>query len=403
MWKKILEKVFPMSRKGQQERFDQLFQQNEALQTMLAQQSSEILKRKNDLNQCLSILQEVHSYEIEAENLLVTMRRETIRRLEAIQKSLVDVINTQNKQQQHGKKISEQLLSVQTELEDIKSGDLFRRIEFLQGKLIFIEEMLQKNAMNLDGQRSGAIYEFILRMQALFPVEQARGGEGLVRIGRDNDGGYLMWNDFSKKKIAYSIGINDDVSWDHDMAMRGLSVYQYDHTIEDIPEHLEQFHFYQRGLGTVADADNPQLMTLPQMLEQNGHLQEKGMILKIDIEGAEWEFLNDVESAVLEQFSQIVFEFHNLTNLKYEEKMKNALKKLNKTHQLIHIHPNNYGSYLLQGGKILPELIEGTYLLRTEYEFMDRTHSFPVELDQINCPYLAEISLGEWNMPVKTT
>ena len=47
MWKKILEKVFPMSRKGQQERFDQLFQQNEALQTMLAQQSSEILKRKN--------------------------------------------------------------------------------------------------------------------------------------------------------------------------------------------------------------------------------------------------------------------------------------------------------------------------------------------------------------------
>ena len=84
MWKKILEKVFPMSRKGQQERFDQLFQQNEALQTMLAQQSSEILKRKNDLNQCLSILQEVHSYEIEAENLLVTMRRETIRRFKKV-------------------------------------------------------------------------------------------------------------------------------------------------------------------------------------------------------------------------------------------------------------------------------------------------------------------------------
>lgn len=68
-------------------------------------------------------------------------------------------------------------------------------------------------------------------------------GAALVRIGKDNDGGYIMPDDFgSDDKIAYSFGINDDVSWDKAMASRGYDVFMYDHTIDGLPEENPRFH-----------------------------------------------------------------------------------------------------------------------------------------------------------------
>ena len=98
-----------------------------------------------------------------------------------------------------------------------------------------------------------------------------------------------------------------------------------------------------------------------------------------------------------EAFSQIVFEFHGLTDMKKEEHIRTAMAKLNKTHQLVHLHANNYGTYRLLGGVILPELLEGTYLLRSEYEFSGSPESVLTEQDEVNCPYLADIYLGKWN------
>ena len=46
------------------------------------------------------------------------------------------------------------------------------------------------------------------------------------------------------------------------------------------------------------------------MLEENGHLNEKNMILKIDVEYAEWEALLDTPSDILQKFKYITIEFH---------------------------------------------------------------------------------------------
>ena len=56
-----------------------------------------------------------------------------------------------------------------------------------------------------------------------------------IRIGRRNDGGYVMLNEFDGKIAAYSFGICDDVSWDSDIASRNIPCYMYDHTIEALP------------------------------------------------------------------------------------------------------------------------------------------------------------------------
>ena len=68
--------------------------------------------------------------------------------------------------------------------------------------------------------------------------------EDLLRIGRAYDGGYVMVDDFDNC-VAYSFGISDDVSWDFDIAKRGIDVYMYDHTIDSLPVYDERFHFFK--------------------------------------------------------------------------------------------------------------------------------------------------------------
>lgn len=282
-------------------------------------------------------------------------------------------------------------------LDEILHGDVFHRIEFSQGKLVRLESILQKNMLALESQRGSQEYAFIMRMRSLFPLVEVEHEKEFIRIGRENDGGYVMLDDFEGKKIAYSFGIADDVSWDMDMAKRGLDVYMYDHTIEGIPEQNERFHYHHIGIGASGESTNPQLKSLADLMESNGHRDEYGMILKLDVEGAEWDVLCDIDLDILKHFSQIVIEFHGLTNPENEGKIKMAMDKLNTTHQLVHIHANNYGSYMLLGGAILPELIEATYLLKGEYTAVGKSRNIYCKADSINCMYLPDISLDGWN------
>lgn len=297
---------------------------------------------------------------------------------------------------QTAQEVSSEISRINADLSEIMHGDIFRRIEFLQAKMVFMEGMVQRHLLPQSDQREGALYCFIMRMRGLFPLMSVCEGSGFVRIGRKNDGGYVMFDDFEGRKYAYSIGLADDVSWDRDIASRGLDVYMYDHTIQGLPEKNDRFHFFQIGVRGSTEEGHPDLQTLEDMMEANGHAEEYGMILKVDVEGAEWSVLNDVEENTIKRFSQIVFEFHGLTQLENREKITTAMKKLNRTHQLVHLHANNYGSYLLIGGKILPELIEGTYLLRDEYAFSPAQGAAATALDEANCPYLPDIFLGNW-------
>lgn len=137
------------------------------------------------------------------------------------------------------------------------------------------------------------------------------------------------------------------------------------------------------------------------MLMENGHMNEGHMILKIDIEGAEYDVLNQIESDVLRRFSQIVFEFHNLTDMDMGKSICQAVGKLNSTHQLVHVHANNYRTYLAMGGSVLPELMECTYLSREEYAFRPLSPErdlLPLPQDKVNNICFPEIFLGGWDM-----
>ena len=224
-------------------------------------------------------------------------------------------------------------------------------------------------------------------------------GYPLIRLGnQQTDGGYVMLNDFQPYGIAYSFGISDNITWDIDMADYNYNVYMYDHTIQKLPYYKTNFRFFREGIAGY-DYENQPLKTLDYYLTYNKHKKCKNMILKMDVEGAEWDFLETVSSNTLKQFDQIVFEFHNMIKPNSDEKIP-LLKKLNKTHQLIHLHGNNTGFLIEFGNTVFCDVLEATYVNKDKYITEDSDEiSLPLDIDYPNDAYRKEIILGKWNEP----
>ena len=78
----------------------------------------------------------------------------------------------------------------------------------------------------------------------------------------------------------------------------------YDHTINSLPYNNPKFHWSKIGIyGNNNRAKN--LKTLEELIKENGHISVKNMILKIDVEGWEWDSLNELNEYNLRQFKYI--------------------------------------------------------------------------------------------------
>ena len=244
--------------------------------------------------------------------------------------------------------------------------------------------------------------EYYDELHGLLHIAKVEGFD-LIRTGNEHDGGYIMLNDFETGDIAYSFGIAQNVVWDRDMASRGYDVFMYDHTIDGLPEENPRSHWYKLGIGDGSGRDE-RLKTLEELISRNGHEGKRDMILKMDVEGAEWGFLESVKHETLLQFRQIIFEFHGLLDAeKYGlgvsySRILEMLSKINKTHQLIHLHPCNFRNYISIDGKVYPDTIEASYVIRDKYKFIqDYDVNLPLKIDTPDRKYTPEIELGRWN------
>jgi len=223
----------------------------------------------------------------------------------------------------------------------------------------------------------------------------------LVRIGRDYDGGYVVVRkkadgSFSDNNIAYSLGICDDVSFDIALAEQNYEIYQYDHTIDNLPQENEKFHW--RKTGITGSNETEQLKSLLTVLKNDGNDSRNGMFLKCDIEGSEWDMLNDCTDFILNKFDQIVIELHYLTDFHNRETILKTLEKLTATHQAVHIHANNNSIVNYCDTLVTPSVIEVTFVLKEKYATTKADIILPTKLDQpCNLSY-PDILPGRWNV-----
>ena len=110
---------------------------------------------------------------------------------------------------------------------ELSEGDYLANIELMKSMLYGIESYCQndfalKNGYNLKYDQMLKKYELIKNLLKPYDLDD---GYSFVRIGRNEDGGYLMLNDFSKCGVLYGFGVGDDISFEMSIAERGYQIY----------------------------------------------------------------------------------------------------------------------------------------------------------------------------------
>lgn len=202
---------------------------------------------------------------------------------------------------------------------------------------------------------------------------QSATGFPKVRLGDRGDGGYVLLQDFDSIETVYSLGICDNVSFDVDMVRHAPNVqaiWQYDDSVDRPPVENPKFRFTRKRINGVADL---------------GQLAPNSL-LKIDIEGSEWNFFMSCTDEDLNHFRQISCEFHDFSFFRDENWYARAwavLEKLHRTHQSIHLHGNNIVPPVWTGDRFSPSVLEVTMARRMDYAFVPSQEGVPSQMD---CP-----------------
>ena len=195
-------------------------------------------------------------------------------------------------------------------------------------------------------------------------------GYSKIRVGnRRGDGGYVMVDDLKGIVEAISAGIGGDASWDEEIASYGIEIYQYDHTVDCPPIRNKHFHFFKRKVCATPSANSESLSSMVERATS-----KEALLLKIDIEGSEWEVLEATSKETLQRFKQIVIELHHLSKLRNHHWRQTAIQVLKKLHdifQVVHIHANNWGGFEIIANMPVPDVVEITYVNRKAYKFVE--------------------------------
>ncbi len=219
-----------------------------------------------------------------------------------------------------------------------------------------------------------------------------------VRIGGPADGGYVMLEP-GNNGIAYSFGVSTSAPWDLDMAQRGFSVFQYDGTVEKSPDVHPKIHFNKFNIGS-GNTMTAMEKSIRQIINHHNYESEKDIILQIDIEGAEWGALEELELEDLLRFKQIIIELHSVNPFAEDFPRKLAVLKKIRTHFTpYHIHANNNGCRLdLEPGQFgFPDLLEVSYARTADFTFCKCDESFPTLLDSPNDARKEDCFLGTFS------
>jgi hypothetical protein len=215
---------------------------------------------------------------------------------------------------------------------------------------------------------------------------------GLVRIGNpEGDGGYVMLDCFQSTNVAYSLGIGSDVSWDLALAERGGTIFQYDYSIERPPIEHPCFHFFRIA---VSGKHRPGSKTISEILIDNGHADVTDIILKMDIEGSEWDLFDLMDRSELLKFRQISCELHDVASPKHLARTLRVLNKICSDFYCVHLHANNAQSLKDLYGLQIPNLLEATFVRKSDMPGDVVPGSMRRDLDRPNVAGLPEIDLS---------
>ncbi len=229
----------------------------------------------------------------------------------------------------------------------------------------------------------------------------------LIRIGKNNDGGYLVdRNSFLNAHELISLGVNDDWSFEQESLSLNskLKIQCFDDKL-DIKFLLKKifFHFlvifYKFKFRYIKHSLSNFIsylrlrnkISFKKKYIHYGDLNKiikkstsKNIFLKIDIEGGEYRILNEL-LINQDQIIGLAIEFHDIDL--HQNKIYDFIDSLNL--ELVHIHGNNYARNDLNGDITVVELTFGRFP-----KILDEVYKTPNKLDMPNNPKHEEVSLN---------
>jgi hypothetical protein len=234
----------------------------------------------------------------------------------------------------------------------------------------------------------------------------------LIRVGKDNDGGYLICKKSSlESSLLFSFGISDDISFEENFKrINNCKVIAFDHTstnnffikkillnilkinifqfFKDIINFFNFLIFFNQKncflikkkveIKTNRSCNSISIKDIFKFTDNNSNIY-----FKIDIEGSEYRILDDLIS-FSKNIIGLTIEFHEVDlNV---DRILNFVKRFNL--KLVHIHPNNYSDL---GIGNIPKTLELSF---SKYPVaIKKALRFPHKLDQKNDKFSKDIKL----------
>ena len=207
----------------------------------------------------------------------------------------------------------------------------------------------------------------------------------LVRLGKDNDGGYLVnEHDVLNTEILIGLGVAEDWSFEEQFTnIKGCSLMTYDGSLNadklaanaDLRKRYLNFFSGNRG-----HVDKNIGIGIKDILFESV-LTEKKTFLKCDIEGSEYGILEDIIKYT-KRFTGMVIEFHDINKQENFHSIINFISKIDQ--KLVHIHVNNY-SYCITDTGCIPNVLELTFTSSSNIK-LEKIITLPNSLDMPNNP-----------------
>lgn len=209
-------------------------------------------------------------------------------------------------------------------------------------------------------------------------------GHDLIRIGAENDGGYLVPDDLVGITSCFSPGVGN--SWDFEKQLaevHGIPSHMLDDSVEPPKDLTTMQSFISQRLGTFSTSGQ---LSIESWLDLSEPMySDKDFLLQMDIESHEWLCLLSVPTSILSRFRIIVVEFHSFPLTSNPWLLMNiynpVIIRLLELFDIVHCHPNNAVGTFRYLGIEFPDTLEVTFHRKDRAKISLTPRALPNPLD----------------------
>lgn len=210
----------------------------------------------------------------------------------------------------------------------------------------------------------------------------------LRRYGGPNDGGYLMCENLvAGVESAYSYGIDAEDRWGCTVSTeQQVPIHQYDCFTSVRPSCTAGvFKFHDECIGPKRQTiDGNVFDTIAAQVVGNGDAGKR-LLVKMDVEGAEWDALLTMPDEVLDRIDQLPMELHGMN----EERFVAVIQRLKTKFHLVNLHFNNH--VCTPHPDALPAWAFQVLFVNKRLGVLDASVPSPVPQSLLNAPDSAEL------------